>query len=102
MATMMIHYESPASDPFKVPRPHRVQIEGTKVGKPEGGEIGTVTTLLGFCPAVTPDPDNWQVADALEVAKYPEHYVGWFAQFIDDEGKMFGYDNPISRVEVTA
>lgn len=101
MSTITIHYQSPKYDRFKVPRPHRVPLEGVLSGKPEGGEIGELNVLLGLCPDVTPDPDDWRLAQPAEVADDPDSYIGWFAQFIDADGTMFGYDMPIERIEVT-
>ncbi|MGN6325796.1 hypothetical protein [Pseudolysinimonas sp.] len=98
-AVLTIHYQSPADDEFKVPRPHRWYAD-TKVT--DGGEIGRVT-LLGFSVTSTPDVDNWDVLTPEEAVEVLEHegddLHGYFAQFSDAEG-MFGYRAPIDRVEV--
>lgn len=101
MTTITIHYQSPEGDPFKVPRPHRIPLEGTLSGKPEGGEIGPLNAFLGLCLTPTPDPNEWHVVQAVEAAVDPQSYVGYYAQFIDDNGTMFGYNIPIERIEVS-
>lgn len=105
MSTVTIHYKSPASDPFKIPRPHRYTLDGTPSDmSPEcqGGEIGRVR-LLGFCMDPTPGPDHALARpDELGDPGYsPTELSGFYAQFIDSRGQMFGYDMPIDRVEVS-
>lgn len=105
MTTVTIHYSSPAFDPFKVPRPHRYTLDGTLSDvSPEcqGGEIGRVR-LLGFCMDFTPGSDGALVRpDELGDPGYsPTELSGFYAQFIDSRGQMFGYAVPIERVEVS-
>lgn len=107
MITATIHYTSPANDSFKVPRPHRFTLDGSVSDHSPlcvGGEIGEVR-LLGFCPTVTPDPDNWTMTHPNEVADpgfAPAELAGMYAQFVSvADGGMFGYDIPIEQVEVS-
>ncbi|ALJ19530.1 hypothetical protein [Microbacterium sp. No. 7] len=108
MTTITIHYQSPEGDPFKVPRPHRVDIdEQGCAGLVRGGEIGPAGYLLGFCPTVTPDPDSWgelilahQLYDGDVL---PRDLIGYYPQFTGSgEETMFGYDMKIDRIEVSA
>ena len=105
MSTITLHYASPANDPYKIPRPHRIDIdERGEASVAYGGEIGPVGNLLGFCPTVTPDVDDWKLvlADALyDGSVTPEALVGWYPQFSGD-GRIFGYDAAIKRIEVSA
>lgn len=110
MQTLTIHYQSPITDPLKVPRPHRIRFEDGSVlgGRPEGGEIGPLSSLLGFCLTTTPDADDWYVISPSDVLiAHDDPDIGdmdlsdYYAQFIDDEGSMFGYSVPIARVEIT-
>lgn len=107
MATITIHYQSPAHDPYKVPRPHRYQLTGDRLTDRspacKGGEIGQVR-LLGFCPTPTPDVDNWALVtpdDVGDPGYVATELAGFFAQFVDmEDGGMFGYDVPIERVDI--
>ena len=105
MSTITLRYQSPANDPHKIPRPHRVEIdESGEAGAVYGGEIGPVGNLLGFCPTPTPDVDDWKLilADALyDGSVTPEALVGWYPQFSRD-GKIFGYAVAIKAIEITA
>lgn len=108
MTKITIHYRSPKGDPFKIPRPHRYTLDGTLSDKSpacEGGEIGSVR-LLGFCPTVTPDVDDWVIVqpdDLGDPGYVPTELAGFYAQFVDlDSGDMFGYEVPIDRIEVAA
>ena len=105
MSTITIHYASPANDPHKIPRPHRVEVdEHGEASEVFGGEIGRVGNLLGFCPTVTPDVDDWKLvlADKLFDGDVdPDSLVGWYPQFSGD-GQIFGYDAAIKRVEISA
>lgn len=105
MSTIAIHYASPAGDPFKIPRPHRVDVDDRgEVSEVYGGEIGRVGNLLGFSPTVTPDVDDWKLvlADKLFDGEVdPDSLIGWYPQFSGD-GQIFGYGAAIARIEVTA
>ncbi|UYL87164.1 hypothetical protein QEH40_gp43 [Microbacterium phage OscarSo] len=106
MSTITIRYQSPANDPYKIPRPHRVELDDRtlEAGEVYGGEIGPVGNLLGFCPTVTPDVDDWKLilADALYRGEVtPELLVGWYPQFSGD-GQIFGYDAAIKSIEISA
>ncbi|MGR6579302.1 hypothetical protein ACT89R_01855 [Rhodococcus qingshengii] len=95
-----IHYQSPANDPLKVPRPHHIQIvDGSYVTK--GGELGAVNLLgigrvIGYDEESFVDP-NELFDEAFDAAKFP----GWFASFISEADGMFTYDARIDRIEVT-
>lgn len=68
-----------------------------------GGEVGPLRVLLGFSPTTTPDPAAWKFAPAGDLesgTEQPEDLVGWFAQLVDEDGTLFGYNVPITRVVV--
>jgi hypothetical protein len=107
MTTVAIHYQSPASDPHKIPRPHYYTLDGSpNDANPEcaGGELGPVR-LLGYCMTQKPNVDDWAMAGPDEVGDpgyVPTELRGFYAQFIDiASGGMFGYAVPIERVEVS-
>lgn len=106
MSTITIHYQSPEGDPFKVPRPHRVDVDEHGDASPVyGGEIGPVGYLLGFCPTVTPDPDHWKMilADKLyDGDVLPRDLIGYYPQFSGSgEDSLFGYGMKIDRIEIS-
>ena len=116
MTTLIgIHYESPADDPLKLPRPHWFDRADRSSAFPAAmqtktGECGAVQ-LLGFGPVVGPpddqqDPSQW--ISAAEILFEPDtlkdQLVGWYASFIDldpgpHQGCIFTYENPIDRIE---
>lgn len=107
MTTVTIHYRSPKGDPFKIPRPHRFTLTGDRsadlVPECEGGEIGRVK-LVGFCDTTTPSVDAWVLAKPdklLDPGFSSTELSGWYAQFIDADGNMFGYTVEIDRIEVS-
>lgn len=102
MATFTIHYQSPASDPHKVPRPHHVTAgdEGAQV---RGGEIGLTGLFLGLARDTSPrfDAARWVNADAVaERVAAGETFAGWFACFAGF-GEPFTNTAKVARVEVT-
>ena len=104
MTTITLHYKSPANDPHKVPRPHRVEIDADgNASTPTGGEIGPVTELLGFSRTEQVDfrPGEWYAAEALyDGDVLAEQLIGWRAAFMGSEGP-FTYQARIAHVEIT-
>ncbi|MDZ7910771.1 MAG: hypothetical protein U5O16_02895 [Rhodococcus sp. (in: high G+C Gram-positive bacteria)] len=97
--TITIHYQSPASDRLKVPRPHHIQIvDGRFVVK--GGELGVVD-ILGIGRIVGYDEESFVDPDELfDDAFNPSDFRGWFASFVSEVDGMFTYELPIDRIEV--
>lgn len=116
--TVTIHYQSPKSDPFKIPKPHRLglAIESGRRAVPtlvsiEGGEIGPILGLAGFPkktgridftdPArfVSVDQFLQQVKAAIASGSQTVDLKGWHVAFTDERGP-FTYAAKISRVSI--
>ena len=123
-----IHYQSPAEDPFTVPRPTRIQFDadgeiittgllGDKVltwgdkliglsrQDPAPGGHGlpdgeTVRNIYG--PPTQFDPENWVGAEDLISEGAATCTRGWFPTFISEDGEwIYTRRWPVDRVEVT-
>lgn len=107
MTAIIIRYESPKGDPFKVPRPHRVTIGSDGAASlPVGGEAGVVTELLGFSRRLnssTLDFANkleWREASELyDGDAEPDDLKGWYPAFVGPDGP-FTYAGKIKLIEV--
>jgi len=107
MTVITLHYASPADDPHKIPRPHRVDVDEHtgEASSAYGGEIGPVGNLLGFCPTPVPDARNWVFTHAKKLYDgevQAADLAGWYPQFSGERGPMFGYAAAIDRIEVSA
>lgn len=107
MTTIEIHYQSPESDPLKVPRPHRAVVQPDGVVSVDGssGEIGPVGNLIGFSLTTTPGysfraPQFFWHRDILNRSFDLSVLRGYYAQFSGEHGDMFGYTQKIDRVVV--
>ena len=112
-----IHYQSPAEDPFKVPRPTRIQFDDGGNIQTTGGEgvlqgdqlIGLSRTCppgLGhrLCgPPESFDPENWVGAeDILSEGAADLELAGWFPAFMSGDGEwIYTWSGAVDRVEVT-
>lgn len=111
-----IHFESPADDPLKVPRPLHLNIDpNTMATNQVGGEFGQ-GQLVGLSASTDPptdfnDAEQWCdvgdiVADALDmyVDQQPRGLVpaceGWYPVVIDPTGMYTAYYR-VKRIEVS-
>ena len=118
-----IHYQSPAEDPFRVPRPTvvcrdaagNIQTTGGE-GELQGDQLIGLTRMdpapgghgrgLGhrLCgPPELFDPENWvQTEDILSEGAADLELAGWFPAFISSCGEwIYTWSVGVDRVEVT-
>lgn len=101
-----IHYQSPAEDPFKVPRPTRIQFDAAGNIQTTGGE-GELQgdQLIGLSrqdgPPESFDPENWvEAEDLISEGVADLELAGWFPAFVSGEG-IYTWSGAVDRVEVT-
>ncbi|AWY05493.1 hypothetical protein PBI_MORRISSEY_51 [Gordonia phage Morrissey] len=101
-----IHYQSPAEDPLKVPRPTRIQFDDAGNVKTTGGE-GEISgdQLIGLSrqdgPPESFDAENWVEAEELISEGVADlELAGWFPVFMCGEG-IYTWSGAVDRVEVT-
>lgn len=120
--TVTIHYQSPKSDEFKIPRPHRIQLvlDPSNGNVPlmsavEGGELGPILGLAGFTkktgridfkdPAKFLGVDEFLQLVGAAIAENDLDSIdglkGWHPAFTDDRGP-FTYSAKIRRVSISA
>lgn len=105
--TAVIHYQSPESDPLKVPRPTRITADATGELITTGGE-GEVRgdKLIGLSrvdgPPPTFDPEDWVDARDILDADPTEavEWAGWFPTFLAPESGIYTWSGAVDRVEV--
>ena len=115
-----IHYQSPAEDPFKFPRPTRIQFDDAGNIQTTGGEgVLQGDQLIGLSrqdpapgghggtgiggPPELFDTENWVGADELvsEGAALADR-AGWFPVFMTENREwIYTMSNAVDRVEVT-
>lgn len=98
-----IHYRSPKGDPFKVPRPHRAEVEnGDRNPVLTGGEIGGGLTLIGFSKRETPKqfvaPQWFEASALIDGDVDPATLVGYYPQFTP-VGAFEPFGHELCRVE---
>ena len=113
-----IHYQSPAEDPFRVPRPTRIQFDAAGNIQTTGGEgVLQGDQLIGLsrsCPVATHslavcgppelfDPENWvQAEDILSEGAADLELAGWFPAFMSGNREwIYTWSGAVDRVEVT-
>lgn len=112
-----IHYQSPAEDPFTVPRPTRIQFDSAGNIQTTGGEEliglsrqdpapgghgrGLGHRLCG--PPELFDAGNWvQAEDLLSEGAADLELAGWFPAFMSGCGEwIYTWSGAVDRVEVT-
>ncbi|MFC7450508.1 hypothetical protein [Rhodococcus daqingensis] len=114
MRTVSIHFQPPADDPLKVPRPVHLHRGASGSLAQFGGEFGR-GHLLGLssteaAPADFTDPDQWiDVGDLFELiaetkvntARTADFYRGWYPAVIGPDGIATSLI-PVDRIEVAA
>jgi hypothetical protein len=115
-----IHYQSPAEDPFKIPRPTRLSHDDEGNIQTTGGE-GELQgdQLIGLsrqCPGSSGpvghrlcgppelfDPENWVGAEEiLSEGAADLELAGWFPVFMSENREwIYTWSGAVDRVEVT-
>ena len=102
-----IHYQSPAADPLKVPRPTRISLDDAGNIETAGGE-GELQGdhLIGFSrqdgPPETFTPRDWLEAEELiSEGVVDVELAGWFPCFLSDGAGIYTWSGAVDRVEVT-
>lgn len=105
MSTVTIHYRPPKGDPFKIPRPHRLEVgeDGVQQMLPSG-EIGPLGGLLGFTRTLELDfydKTRWRHVSQIDDDTQFAELAGWYPCFTDLSGIPFTYKAKVDRIEVT-
>jgi hypothetical protein len=110
-----IHYQSPAEDPFKIPRPTRLSHDDEGNIQTTGGEGDQLIGLSRQDPAPGGhghrlcgppelfDPENWVgAAEILSEGAADLELAGWFPVFMSENREwIYTWSGAVDRVEVT-
>lgn len=110
-----IHYQSPAEDPFKVPRPTVLRVDAAGNIQTTGGEGDQLIGLSRQDPAPGGhghrlcgppelfDPENWvRAEEILSEGAADLELAGWYPVLRTENREwIYTLTDPVDRVEVT-